>query len=322
MKLCRFIIRPLSPWSGPLRSDTLYGLICWHVAENEGQAACRELIEAFCANRPPFQLSSAMPAGCLPMPCLPAPGRGEFRALAAETGEKGEKDTALFNMLRRFKKFRKNPWLSLNAWQRHRHNLSMRALFMDRDRQGEEREENTRQTMGIEPHAAIDRQSGTAAQGRLFFMARSYFDQEARLHLYARAADPRYLLKYLKLIGELGFGRDAGTGNGQFAIEPDADFNAASLDTAEANARLLLSVCASPDMRDTAGFYRVEVKRGKTGPGHANPFKKPFLILREGSLLSSALTGPFVLHGLNADSRVVQILQPLSLPCRLQKDEP
>jgi len=152
-------------------------------------------------------------------------------------------------------------------------------------------------------------------------MRRHYFKPDARLHLYARAEDPEYLAKYLKLIGELGFGRDASTGNGQFALKLDIGFQADSLDVQDANASLLLSVCASPKMENLDGYYRLEVKRGKTGPGYGNPFKKPFLMLQEGSLLRALLPGPFVLNDINADSRVVQILQPLNLPCRLRPEE-
>lgn len=322
MKLCRFTITPQSPWAGMLRSDTLYGLICWHVAESEGEAACRELIDAFCANRAPFQLSSAMPADYLPMPALPSPERKTFRLLAAASGQKDEpEDIRLFNILQSFKKFRKRSWLPVREWESARNNLSMQALFLGQHSGEEAKGPQKWSTTAFEPHVGIDRRTGSPSEGQLFFMRLHYFDPGARLHLYARTGDPEYLGKYLKLIGEVGFGRDASTGNGRFALEPDKDFQPDSLDVREANASLLLSVCASPEMRGLDGYYRPEVKRGKTGPGYGNPFKKPFLMLQEGSVLKKPLAGPFVLRGVNADSKVVQILHPLALPCRLQANE-
>ena len=86
------------------------------------------------------------------------------------------------------------------------------------------------------------------------------------------------------------------------------------------DARLLLSVCAAPDMNGLDGYYRLEVKRGKTAPGHKNPFKKPFLMLREGAILKEMPKGAFVLRNLNADPAIVQITQPFSAPCRLSRE--
>ncbi len=314
MKLCRFTLKPLSPWAGPLRSDTLYGLICWHVAENEGETACRDLLDAFRANRAPFHLSSVMPANFLPMPALPPISREDFRELAAKIGAAEKTDDILFNALRRFKKFRKAPWLSFQAWQKHKDHLSARDLFAGHLSGKDECKSRTK--TAFEPHVGIDRRAGSARDAQLFFMRLTYFDA-ASFHLYARADDPEYLLNYLERIGEVGFGRDASTGKGRFAVELDRGFQPQSLEVEAANASMLCSVCASPDMSALNGYWRLEVKRGKTGPGYANPFKKPFLMLQEGSLLQSRLEGPFVLANINSDSRVVQILQPLALPCRL-----
>lgn len=317
MTLCRFTLRPQSPWSGRLRSDTLSGLVLWHVAEWEGERACSQLIAAFEANEPPFLLSSAMPADHLPMPVLPPIRRQGMRDLASATAS-GDKELALFKLLQKLKKFRKESWLPLSAWQKHKGSLSAQALF---NRGNYEREEKKVSKTAFEPHVSINRQTGTAMEGQLFFRRLRYFESGTRLHLYARTDDPAFLEKYLGYIGELGFGRDASSGNGQFAIGLDTSFRPESLEEGEANASLLLSVCAAPRMEDLAGFYRLEVKRGKTGPGHANPFKKPFLMLQEGSLLQTLPKGPFVLRDINADRRIVQILQPLYLPCRLQAEE-
>lgn len=319
MELCRFTLTPLSPWASWLRSDTLYGLICWHVAESEGEAACRQLIDAFRSDRPPFLLSSAMPAGFLPMPVLPPLRRGSFRDMAARLDSQGQGEAGLFGALQKFRKFRKQKWLDAESWRKHRNSMSTGALFQDYCRAGVGHKPWTR--MAVEPHVGIDRSCGTAAEGQLFFLRLHYFESGARLHLYARAENRAYLLRYLQLIGDVGFGRDSSTGKGRFAVEAEEDFDAAAFEVPDANARLLLSVCASPCMTEVGGWRRLEVKRGKTGPGYANPFKKPFLMFQEGAVLRGVLPGPFVLQGINADSRVAQILFPLELPCRLQPGE-
>ena len=68
MVLHRFIITPLSPWITPLRSDTLNGLLASRIAEDEGEEAVRQCLDAFLSGQEPFAVSSAMPAGFLPMP--------------------------------------------------------------------------------------------------------------------------------------------------------------------------------------------------------------------------------------------------------------
>lgn len=317
MKLCRFTLTPLGSWASRLASDTLYGLVCWLVAEMEGEAACREITAAFLENDPPFLLSSAMPADYLPMPALPAPGRQKFRELAASRGDQTEK--ALFEILCKFKKFRKQPWLPISIWLKHRDDLSLENLFLSESFCAEDK--NVFSQIAFEPHVAIDRNTGTARDGQLFFTRLRYFSPAARLHLYARTSMQQKLLDYLRLIGEQGFGKNASTGNGRFAIELDASFNPENLELQQANAQMICSVCSAPELTNLKGYYKLEVKRGKTGPGSSNPFKKPFLMLQEGTVLFTLPQGPFALRNLNANSNVIQILAPLALPCRLKNLE-
>ena len=51
-----------------------------------------------------------------------------------------------------------------------------------------------------------------------------------------------------------------------------------------------------------------------------SPFKNPLLLLREGSILHALPHGPFVLDGIHPDKRIVQITQPLLLPCAMTKE--
>ncbi|MDE5833086.1 MAG: hypothetical protein K2H64_08900 [Desulfovibrio sp.] len=317
MAIFRFIITPVSPWADRLNSDTLNGLVCLYAAEKEGDAFCRELIAAFEAGRPPFVLSSVMAENCLPMPVLPpAPPGAKFADDEIDKLPPAERE---FARAQKFKKFRKKSWISLDAWQKVKNDLSLGNLFQAEG----DKERKKGQAQGFEPHVAIDRATGAAAQGQLFFRRLTYFDPETRFHLYGKTDDPDWLLKYLQLIGQWGFGRDASSGNGQFEVSRDNNFDESSLSLADPgsmDARLLLSVCAAPDMNGLDGYYRLEVKRGKTAPGHKNPFKKPFLMLREGAILKEMPKGAFVLRNLNADPAIVQITQPFSAPCRLSRE--
>ena len=110
---------------------------------------------------------------------------------------------------------------------------------------------------------------------------------------------------YLERIGNLGFGKNASTGKGRFAVEHDAAFDPVSL-ASSGTKRLLLSPCAAGDMRSLDGCYAVEVKRGKAALHIAggNPFKNPILCVREGAVLSSLPNGPYVLRSRSEERRV------------------
>lgn len=321
MKFCRFIIKPESSWASRLRSDSLYGLILWHVALKEGDARCEELIQAFEAGEPPFILSSPMPYNTVPLPALPPISRSAFKTLSLRLSQEKEPEIALFEALQKFKTFRKSSWLPLSHWITHKGKLSAKALFVNYCQQEKTQASALYSKSFFEPHVSIDRQSGGAKEGQLFFSRLTFYNPEVRFHLYAKVADPKWLHDYLQLIGKTGFGKDASTGKGQFSIQLDNDFSHQDFEVPIANANLLLSVCASPDMSSLAGYYRLEEKRGKTGPGYANPFKRPFLMLQEGSVLNNLPKAPYVLRKLNVNEQIVQILQPLYLPCYLDQEE-
>lgn len=321
MQLLRFIVRPLSPWGTPLRSDTLCGLLLWRMAERQGPAACRAAIEAFRAGEPPFALSSALPSGMVSMPRLPPLSRSRFRMLvdAGEFCHADGKPLDLFDALQAYKRFRKTAHLPVEVWTRHAQALSLKALLAWFCRR-EKREAPPFSLQSVEPHVSINRQEGTAVEGGLFFNRLTWFAADATLHLYARTEDTDALLDLLIETGDLGFGKDASTGKGRFAVERDENFDPAPLENNGPHA-MLCSVCASMDMSGLDGWYAVEAKRGKTGPGHANPHKAPMLLLQEGSVLRTMPRGPYVLEGVNADPAVVQMTQPLILPCRVAEEE-
>ena len=170
----------------------------------------------------------------------------------------------------------------------------------------------------VEPHVSIDRRSGGALEGGLYFNRLRWFRQDARLHLYARTDSPETLLSLLAEAGELGFGKDAALGKGRFAVQADTDFRAGTLDN-DGPSSLLLSVCAAPDMAALQGWYATEIKRGKVWGG-GSPFKNPLLLLSEGSLLHRLPEGPFVLQHIHPHARIVQITHPLTLPCRMTEE--
>jgi len=54
-------LQPRSAWRAELRSDTLWGLLCWGVRYIWGESKLRNMIGQFDSGRPPFLISSAFP---------------------------------------------------------------------------------------------------------------------------------------------------------------------------------------------------------------------------------------------------------------------
>ena len=292
-----------------MRSDTLNGLLLYRMAEDEGDAAVAEAIEAFREGEPPFAVSSAFPEGFLPMPKLPALRRERLKEFF-DGGLFG--GLPFFDVLQKVKGFHKLPWLPFSLWEKLAGALSGEAIFREWIA-GEELFSPRTERSAREPHVTVSRAEGTALHGGLFFRRASFFPEGARLHLYAETADPAALRERLARIGMLGYGKDATSGRGRFDVERDMTFRVPAGDGTHA---LLLSRYAAPTMTAPDGWYGVEVKRGYSGAGTGRgPYKAPFLSLREGSVLRGLAERGAVLEGLHADDRIVQVLTPVSLPC-------
>ena len=331
MEFKRYILRPLSPWGSPLPSDTLTGLILCRIAEEMGDSVCEETISAFRNGDPPFILSSIMPYGKIFQPILPPIGRENFRSWVEkdDVRDKEKKKLSLFEALNAQKKFRKNAYLPVDVWVKYARNLSLKALFrwycsnifMSRQMTEKEKRDEARkkkEMAGVEPHVSIDRMSGCALTGGLFFNRLSWYAKDAAFHLYAKAKKPDELLSLLQHVGDLGFGKDASTGKGRFSVEEDVSFDPKIFEN-DGECSLLCSVCASTDLSSMRGWYAVDSKRGKAGPSVSTPFKTPVILVREGSVLQSLPKGSYVLSGIHVDPRIVQITQPFTLPCHVEK---
>lgn len=316
MPLYRYNITPTSAFGTPLRSDTLYGHLLWRAAERYGANRVGELIEGFADGPPPFRLSSVFPENCLPMPCLPPIPRSRFRERFAPQGG-GE----LVERLQQYKRFRKLKHVRFEALQKLSGGLSQESLFavwLEDSRALEPPGDFA--VAAQQPHNSIDRASGKVlAEGGLHFSKVYWYRPGCRLHLYVEADTPDLFEELMRELQKTGYGADSSTGKGQFHFSRDESFDPSNW-PAQGNARLLLSLAAAESMRDVAGYWSPQVKRGKawSGFGERNPFKKPFLALCEGSVLTALPESGYLLRNLHSNPEVVQVLWPLTLPLQLE----
>jgi len=317
MALHRYKLTPSGPLGTPFQSDTIYGHLLCAAAEIDGDDATERLIQDFEKGSPPFKISSALPEGMFPMPVLPEIPRRRFRQISdADFG--GD----MFAALETYKQFKDIKHIPLQGFLALKGNLSCERLFRHYIQQRQDYADPPH-FVAIRPHASIDRQSGVVlSEGGFYLSEETHFEHGAGFQLYVETNDLSIIEKYLKYLSQTGFGKKRSSGNGQFTLEKDDTFDA-SIFTDSGTQRMTLSVCAAENMSDFAGHYSLFTKFGKVGDGfgHRNPFKKPFIAFREGSVFTDMPNVGYVLHNIHADPKIVQILWPLTVALHLEVPE-
>lgn len=319
MSVNRYIIKPLGPFSTPLRSDTLYGHIICASATLDGSEGAESLIHDFENSSPPFVLSSAFPEGMLPMPTLPPIPRSAFKKLAAERKEFKEEMFDALEAAKRFKKllFVPESILYENSGVLSREYLFTRwldrpALFAGQGRDGIACE--------LEPHNSIHRMTDTVLEQGGFYLSESVWRlPDARLSIYVKTDDRSRFERYFDYIADTGYGADRSTGKGYFSYKRDESFVSTPF-SGEGNAMLSLSVCSATDLSGFTGSYDIFAKYGRawSGFGERNPYKKPFAAFAEGAVFTQMPTSGYVLRGIHSNPSIVQVVQPLTLPVRVE----
>jgi CRISPR-associated protein Csm4 len=275
MQICRLTLQPLSAFGTPLAGDTLFGQLCWTLRHQLGNDRLNSLLDGYTQGRPFVVLSDAMPQGYLPLPTLPS------RFWANSSVDR--------------KILKKKRWLPLDALQGP---LAQWQAAAHSDTEATQAIAGSDANPVIEraqPHNTINRQTGTTGTGQFapFSQAQQWFHPAMRFHLYACLDTSRLsqdeLLQALSAMGETGYGRDASIGLGKFRICIDD----ATLPTTpgQHNACLTLGPCAPQGQGFVAAhsYYQPLTRFGRHGDmavHSGNPFKRPVLLARAGSVFT------------------------------------
>lgn len=275
MKAYRLTLRPLTAFGTPLAGDTLFGHLCWAVLERFGRARLGSLLDGYTDGRPFAALSDAFPRDCLPRPTVP--------------------DAAIGSKLdpKQRKQMRKRIWLP----------AAESGLPLS-DWLTKAQEANVTETAVLTQNT-IHRLTGTT--GELQFAPRQVeriaFVADARLDVYAVLDEHRLTVEELRQlmedIGTMGYGRDASTGLGKFAIEDIVENRWCRETSAH---WLTLAPCApDPSALDAERCYYQPVTRfgrhGNQGVRLGKPFKRPLLLLKTGAMLTSRVPVSWLVHG-------------------------
>lgn len=298
-------LQPLSAFGTPLAGDTLFGQLCWTLRHQLGNAELTRLLEGYTAGQPFAVVGDALPYGHVPLPSLPS-----------RFWEKSTVDR---------KQLKKKRWLlaedtrkPLAQWQAlavtEDEALARLAAAFPRDHAAGAAQRHPPLIERAQPHNTINRQTGTTGTGMFapYSQSQLWFHPAMRFQLHllldTDRLSPEALLQAFATLGASGYGRDASIGLGKFAVslEPPPPLPS----PAKTTAWLTLGPCAPQDQGfDLEGSYYQPVTRfgrhGDIAVHGENPFKRPILLARAGSVFSgSSINAPraFIGQGLGSVS--------------------
>lgn len=302
MQTYRFTLRPLSAFGTPLAGDTLFGQLCWTLRHQLGNAKLTELLHGYTSGQPFAVVSDAMPAGHVPLPCVPS--------------DLWQRSTAADGPDR--KALKKRKWLPIAnltkpfaQWQG--------AAKCD----AEVAPESATPIDRAQPHNTINRQTGTTGESQFapYAMPQTWFHPAMRFDLYvvldASRLSANELTTALDTMGKVGFGRDASIGLGKFDRLGDAIVT--NWPTIEAaNSYLTLGPCAPQGQGfcPVRSTYQVATRFGRHGDAavqSGQPFKRPVLLAKAGGVFwPEALDASrlFIGQGLGGADNPVSLAMP------------
>lgn len=286
MDALKITLTPQTAFGTPLVGDTLFGHLCWNIAEAFGAVRLRELLHNYCDGKPFLIASDAFPAGHLPLPTLPS----AYWTAGDETDRK---------------KLKKKQWLPLDAltkpvrdWQRNaKSNDDIAANLISSHSQAHNRINRAMSSTGdarFAPFTSEQNWYGTNSQWQLYL-----------LHDPARITRDE-LAQILKNLGHSGYGRDASTGLGKYHLDTlEAE---QTLFTRSGNAAMTLAPCCpqGQGFNSERSYYQTLTRFGRHGNVQAtagNPFKKPVLMAQSGAVFSGERHGrPWIGQGIGGIS--------------------
>lgn len=306
MEIYRWDIKQQSGFLTPWHSDTLFGSLCWAIADKEGENCLKGLLHLCRTGRPPFVVSDGFPAGFLPMPA-----GGMFTVHIPDHASKEQRLAAQ----REAKNKKRLQYLPVGIFKEVL--LGNSISFVD--------VEKPKVVIEAIEHNTIDRSTGTSKDGGLF-REMAYWYNELEVYMLIDTEWLSIIDKAMMVLEARGFGAGVSHGAGSFKTDSFGRFSGFSYPEST-NAFITLSHCAPTAEMPTDAQYRVNVAYGKLGLERAaegNPFKRPILMLEPGAVFwgdmpTEMWCGRLVedVHSYYRD--VVQCGISIALPCNLAR---
>lgn len=255
MKTYQLTLETKSGLLTPFQADTIFGHLCWIIAYEEGENGLQKFLKPFREGTPSFVVSDGFPGNFLPKPL-------SVEFTLSDPAER--------------KEIKKIDFITPEEFTSAREGEKCMPIIRD----------DLFKTLLI-PHNTIDRlSSGTLKQGGVYTLEETFIP---KISIYIKVASEEWKDRIVHLVDSLsktGYGRKKSIGKGQISIEEVKEYN--GFDGLKgANGFVSLSNFCPKENDPTNGLYRTFVKYGKLGEEFTfcgNPFKKPLLMFRTGSI--------------------------------------
>lgn len=331
MKTYCITIEPRSPFGTPLKGDTIFGQFCWQAAYSPEllMLALDEAIRLY-PNKPFAVISSAFPSLpnghiALKRPDVPLDLLFDFNGKSR------------CDIIGDRKKFKKLKWILCDKPSAL---ADFRKCSYYDDKQLAQLaglDTSTHSRVEESSHNSINRLTGTTGSDGFapFTQENTVYAPGFRLAVFVGIDEEMLTLEALRTglerIGTSGFGRDASTGLGKFAVIKCDEVDLATYGSANPNALYTLSPSV-PKMTDYKdALFTPFTRFGRHGDRLAvsgKPFKNPAIMADEGALyfpvdMNEALKHPYLGSALTGLSKIQEstVAQGYSLhiPVRLEE---
>ena len=309
MKFYKIQIEPLSALGTQLQADTIFGHFAWAYKYLYGEDKLKtEIIEPsknYSNNSNiPIIFSNGFPKDFLPIPVIPEklPKNDEDK----KSENKKQIDIADYKKIKKIKYLCRKKFDEIRKTynQNSIKKLYVEMLGKDKDKKEEYFKKNMSKK-SVQIHNTINRLTGTTTEdGGLYVKYNQAFEEKSYIDIYIALNEAIInrdkLNDTLKLLFELGYGRDASTGLGRFSYDGNLTEENDFTDFTGYNSIMSLSNFI-PDIMYKDFYYNLMTKYGKLGGEyacHGNPFKKPVLMAEAGATFkiepSKKLYGSFI----------------------------
>jgi CRISPR-associated protein Csm4 len=275
MNTFKFTVQPLTAFGTPLAGDTLFGHLCWAIRERNGENGLSDLLEGYTAGRPFLVASDGFPEGLIPWPTAPDSELGLKRDLSQR------------------KRARRLRWLPADR------------VGQPVERLIEHLTESGMLKTVVLSQNTINRMTGTTGTDEFAprQVDRIFFKEAAQIDIYIVLDETRLSAEDLQClledVGAHGYGRDATTGLGKFAVTAKSEH---VWPVVSGRNWLTLAPCApDPTVLDAEDCYYLPITRfgrhGNLAVNLGNPFKSPVLMAGTGALLRSRESIRWTFHG-------------------------
>jgi len=345
VKIYEITIKPISGFGTPLKGDTIFGHLCWQIAQDT--SLCRKSLDDILSDysaKPFAVISSAFPLlyldgkyyYALKTPDLPLRKLFSFPDEKKDSiGKRKEYKSQKWMMFPQDKPFESFKTLTyLNS--KELVNKANSALTHETLKQLRF-SDNMRYSISLsQAHNTINRITGGTGSGRFapFTIEQSIYYPGTKLALFAGINEASItidqLIEGLNRIGSFGFGKDASTGLGKFVVESNKEMDLAHLGSSSPNACYTLAPCVPEKSTYSEIFFTPFTRFGRHGDvlaKSANPFKNPVIMADEGAVLmpkgkevwSKPYLGQAVVNVSKSEPKTVTQGYSLYLPVRLEE---